>query len=95
MPPPWTRGGREIVYRSGDQFLSVELSAAGDPIPGAPKVLFSRAAISGDREDDPREYDVSPDGNSFVVIEQTRVPETTTRLLVMVPWPRADPSSPH
>jgi Tol biopolymer transport system component len=93
--PAWTRGGREIVYRSGDQFLSVELSTAGDPIPGAPRVLFSRAAVSGDREDDPREYDVSPDGNSFVLIEQTRVPETTTRLLLMAPWPRADQSSPH
>ena len=63
--------GSEIFYRTGERLI-VELSAEGDPIlRRAP-----HSSLSGryqTREDDPREYDVSPDGNSFVVIEQTSV----------------------
>ncbi|MDQ2870191.1 MAG: protein kinase [Acidobacteriota bacterium] len=85
--PAWTRGGKEILYRLGDQFLSVEISAGESPVPRAPQVLFSGPFASGHREDWPREYDVSADGNELIVRPRPVPPAFAPRQLsVQTGW---------
>ncbi len=88
--PAWTRGGRELVYRAADGFYSVELSAGAEPVPSTPKILFAAPFDRGRREDSPREYDVSADGNEFIVIQSERPPEVTRPLVVLTGWFRPD-----
>ena len=65
--PRWTRGGREIVYRNGDAMMS----AAIDPLTGdaAPPALLFRAPIGPSSEGRTHTYDVSADGERFVMVE--------------------------
>jgi serine/threonine-protein kinase len=84
--PVWNRDGRELVYRSGDDFLSVPLSASDPPLPGAPVLLFSGRFNHGGREDWPREYDMSAGGNAFLLTRSPETPDTRRPLLIMTRW---------
>jgi len=67
--PRWTRGGREIVYLEEDRVMAVELRfEAGRPAPGRPQPLFERPfdQLFGWQ----RDFDVSPDGRSFALVER-------------------------
>jgi serine/threonine-protein kinase len=61
--PHWTRGGRELVYRSGSRMMAVSV----DPVTGAlgaPALLFDRRYdLSGDAS-----YDVTADGGRFLML---------------------------
>ena len=62
--PTWTRGGREIVYRSAaDEILSVEVETEPTFQAGIPKALFKAHIPPGGG----RPYDVTPDGERFLV----------------------------
>jgi serine/threonine-protein kinase len=65
--PLWTRGGRELVFRRGGQFLAV----AFDPTSGEagnPDVLFSGPYVTSWNM---RNYDVTEDGERFVVVKHS------------------------
>ena len=69
--PAWSGDGREIFYRDGSKLMSVSFlgGRGGEPEVGNPTMLFDRA-LSGRRlSRRTRNYDVSPDGQSFVMIE--------------------------
>jgi Tol biopolymer transport system component len=61
--PVWSRDGKELYYRRGDQFVSVTISAGTDFQIGKPQTLFQSRyeTIEGARN-----YDVS--SGSFVVV---------------------------
>jgi serine/threonine-protein kinase len=65
--PRWTRGGREIVYRRGSAVMAVPVdSATGDV--GKPLELFRKGQpdrLGGGRT---MAYDVSADGNRFLLV---------------------------
>lgn len=61
----WSREGRELFYRSGNDLMSVELSSGASITAGPPRRLFpGRFAAGGDRAN----CDVTPDGRRFVMI---------------------------
>ena len=71
--PRWTRGGRELVYRNGRQMLSVELATSAEFQPGKPRVLF---------EGDTEGFDVTSDGERFLLIRPAEAPEIAELTLV-------------
>ncbi len=64
--PSWTRGGREIVYRRGDSMMAVSMDPATAEV-GRPRELF-RQDIVGSLGQGAPGYDVTPDGNRFLVV---------------------------
>ena len=63
--PLWASNGRELLYRRGDALMTVAVQTEPSFTPGTPEVLFEgdyyRALIG-------RNYDVSPDGQRFLMI---------------------------
>jgi len=79
--PRWVRNGREIIYRNGTKVISVPVQIQPTFQPGKVMELFDRkfdpgAAVAG--------YDVSPDGQTFVMTRSER--ENPTELRVVVGW---------
>ena len=92
--PVWTRGGRELLYRQADQFLSVEMRTEPDLVAGAPRVLFSGEFARGGREDAPFAYDVSGDGDEIYAIRGVASPRPERRLAIVTNWLQTFPSDP-
>jgi serine/threonine protein kinase len=84
--PVWTRGGRELLYRSGQQFLSVEIRTEPGLTVGAPRVLFSGDFVPGGREDAPFHYAVSGDGNAIYAVRPSSAPEPDRHLAIVTNW---------
>jgi len=60
--PRWSSDGRAILYSSGDRYLRVRVSAAGEKLePSIPEELF--------RSRDLRGFAVAPDGKGFFAVE--------------------------
>jgi len=76
--PRWTRGGRELVYRSGQRMMSVTVDAATGEL-GAPTELFRGAYTTSTFGSN---YDVTPDGERFLMLR--RAPGTEPRQVVVV-----------
>lgn len=70
--PVWARDGRELFYRNGDQMMAVSVERGADFVAGQPSLVFE-----GDYEAGVgfwANYNVSPDGKSFVMIKRTTEP---------------------
>jgi hypothetical protein len=66
--PMWTRGGRELVFRRGDSVLAVTMGTA-DGSTGTPVLLFAGPYRSEEEWSEARSYDVSPDGERFLMLK--------------------------
>jgi hypothetical protein len=60
--PQWSPNGREILYQSADQVMSVEYTVRGDTfVPGKPRVWLNKSdAVAA--------FDLAPDGKHVVVL---------------------------
>ena len=66
--PWWTKGGRELAFRRGDSVMVVSV----DPATGAagrPVALFGGPYQSREDWSVPASYDVSPDGERFLMLK--------------------------
>jgi serine/threonine-protein kinase len=82
--PMWTQGGRELVYREGDKVMAVSI----DPATGAsgpPRILFSGPYPDNPGWTRPRSYDVTPDGERFLL---TKLPgeQVRPRIMIVLNW---------
>ena len=80
--PRWVRNGHEIVYRNGTKVMSIPVQLRPQFQPGKPVELFDRkfdpgAAVAG--------YDVTPDGQTFVMTRSER--DNPTEIRVVLGWP--------
>jgi eukaryotic-like serine/threonine-protein kinase len=69
--PQWNPNGRELFYRSGQKMMAVDLDTAAGFTSGKPHVLFEGdfdAAFNGFVR---ANYDVSPDGQRFLMLQPT------------------------
>jgi serine/threonine-protein kinase len=95
IEPVWTRGGRELWYRTGDRgekFMVVEIPSAL-PAVSAPRLLLTAElnvggqwSGRGSREEAFRDYDVSPDGNEIFGTQFAPVEEPPRRLTIVTDW---------
>ena len=74
--PIWSPAGDEIFYRDGDRVMAVAVETEPAFVPGQPEVQFEgrqyqmKPAHSGSRN-----YDVTPDGQRFLMIERQQTGE--------------------
>jgi hypothetical protein len=84
VEPVWPKSGRELFFRDGDKMMSVSIDAAGAAITaGTPKVLFQGRFVPSSSVD--RWYDVSPDGQRFLML-RAEAGRTSATLTVVQEW---------
>ncbi|MEO8452514.1 MAG: hypothetical protein ABI647_22165 [Gemmatimonadota bacterium] len=82
--PMWTRGGRELVFRKGDSVMAVTMELR-DGQTGQPMMLFSGPYPDDPGWTRPLSYDVSADGERFLLLK--RPPERSRpRINVVLNW---------
>jgi dipeptidyl aminopeptidase/acylaminoacyl peptidase len=84
--PAWSRDGRELFFRNGDQLLAVSISYSPRFVAGKPEVLFSRTIAQDAAYDLMADYDVSTDGKRFVFPKYNPAPETGPRVRIILNW---------
>jgi len=80
--PRWVRNGKEIVYRNGTKMMSVPVQLRPDLQIGKPIELFDRKFDRGAAVD---AYDVTSDGQTFVMTRSER--DNPTEIRVVIGWP--------
>jgi Tol biopolymer transport system component len=83
--PVWAPNGQEIFYRNGDKMMAVAIDTESEFSAGAPQVLFEGRFLGTGWVSEGRNYDISPDGQRFLMIkrEQDVMP---TELIVVLNW---------
>ncbi len=83
--PAWNPNGRELFYRSGYKMMAVDVSTRPGFAAGKPRMLFE-----GRYEPTPAtfpNYDVSPDGQRFLMIKPAEASESApTQINVVLNW---------
>ena len=67
--PLWSSSGRELFYRNGDKMMVVRVETEPELRVGTPEVLFEGRFAITHRPDTPRNYDVSRDGQRFLMVQ--------------------------
>ena len=82
--PMWTQGGRELVYRKGDTVMAVSIDLQNGRS-GPPRALFAGSYPDNPGWTRPRSYDVTPDGERFLM---TKLPAglPRPRINVVLNW---------
>jgi len=77
--PVWARSGTELFYRNGPDMMAVPVRTSPGFLPGAPERLFTGDFEVGHR--DHPNYDVSPDGQRFLMIaRQSDAPKVPVQI---------------
>ena len=88
--PVWSRDGRELFYRNGDQMLVVALDAAGPFRAAPPELVFAGAYVLSEDTSPARSpnYDIAPDGQRFLMIkpEGAGDPGEEPQITVVLNW---------
>ena len=82
--PMWTRGGRELVYRKGDSVMAVSVDLESGRS-GTPRVLFAGPYPDNPGWTRPRSYDVSRDGERFLMMKLP-AEQSRPRVAVVLNW---------
>jgi serine/threonine-protein kinase len=83
--PVWSHATRELIYRAGSRFMAVAQQAtSGEWSRAKPRLLFERAFERGDI--DVANYDISPDGQRFILIEAAGHDDSFKALRVVLNW---------
>ena len=87
--PVWSRNGRELFFRNGDQILAVSMTAGAQVVAGKPQVLFSKLIpedASGPAYDIIADFDVSADGQHFVMPRYSAEARNPPGSIVILNW---------
>jgi Tol biopolymer transport system component len=77
--PRWSRSGKEIFYLNGPKLMVVEVNTEGAPTLGRPKLLFENLSLR-------QGYDVSPDGQRFIMVEEAEPKGAQVQLILVQNW---------
>jgi serine/threonine protein kinase/Tol biopolymer transport system component len=85
--PAWNPNGRELFYRSGDKMMAVEIATQPSLSVGKPKVLFTARYQSSPNPVPTANYDVSPDGQRFLMVKPSGQDQAApTQINVVLNW---------
>jgi serine/threonine-protein kinase len=80
----WSRDGRELFYLSGDKMMAVTISTSPSFRAAASTLLFEkhfyRAQLAL------RAYDVAPDGQRFLMVQEDETVSVATQINVVLEW---------
>jgi Tol biopolymer transport system component len=83
IQPVWARSGRELFFRNGDEMMVAEVRPQPVFTAARPKLLFSGLFARSDGRVD---YDVSPDGEQFVMLNAGEQERPATEISVLLNW---------
>jgi serine/threonine-protein kinase len=84
VEPVWARNGRELFYRNGDKMMVTAVETKPMFAPAKPKLLFeAHYETASPFEPD---YEVSPDGQRFLMIKASEQESAATQLNVVLNW---------
>jgi serine/threonine protein kinase/Tol biopolymer transport system component len=79
--PRWARNGREIFFRNDDKMMSVPVNTQPAFKAGTSRLLFQDGSFVGQGN-----YDVSPDGQHFLMIREKESSNSPKELNVVLNW---------
>jgi Tol biopolymer transport system component len=82
--PIWNRNGRELFYRNGNKMMAVDVAAQPVFSAGTPRTLFERQYSLTPFPQTGARYDVSPDGQRFLMEKQSE--QVLTQINVVLNW---------
>jgi serine/threonine-protein kinase len=82
--PVWNPKGKELFYRSGDKMMAVDITTQPGLSVGKPKMLFQGPYVPtlGTLPF----YDVSPDGERFLMLKPSEQTASLTQIVVVQNW---------
>ncbi len=84
MDVRWSANGRELTYRNGDKMMAVDVTTQPAFSAGKPKMLFEGPYVP------PLQiasfYDVSADGQRFLMIKPVEQAQSATQIMVVQNW---------
>ena len=85
--PLWSPDGKKLYYRDiiGDKLMAVSFDANKELIIGKPILLFS-GNYKGSSGPWGRNYDITPDGKKFLMIEEGQMTSTATQINIILNW---------
>jgi Tol biopolymer transport system component len=83
--PMWARNGRELFYRNGDKMMVTAVETQPVFAASKPELLFE-AHYETSYPSLERDYDVSPDGQRFLMIKGSEQESAATQLNVVLNW---------
>jgi eukaryotic-like serine/threonine-protein kinase len=85
--PRWSRRGDELFYASGNDIMAVHVQTKPALVLGQPQKLFSRPPVAADRAEGFFDsYDVSADGQRFVMLQSDEQQNANQKLIVIQNW---------
>jgi hypothetical protein len=85
--PRWSRRGNELFFASGNDLMAVPVRTKPSLVLGSPEKLFSRQPVQVDRPSGLYDgYDVSADGQHFVMLQGTEQQSLSQTLTVVQNW---------
>jgi Tol biopolymer transport system component len=84
--PLWNPNGKELFYRSGDKMMSAEITTHPRFSAGKPKVLFAGPYQPSQSPVRIANYDVSPDGQRFLMLKPGWQDQAVTQINVVLNW---------
>ncbi len=82
--PAWNRNGRELFYRSGDKMMAVDIATQPGFAAGKPRILFEGPYAPAPFPT--TNYDVSPDGQRFLMVKPSEQGAAPTQINVVLNW---------
>jgi serine/threonine protein kinase/Tol biopolymer transport system component len=82
--PVWNPKGRELFYRSGNKMMAVDIAMQPTFSAGKPKMLFEGPYVPTPRSFP--DYDVSPDGQRFLMLKADAQAQAPTQINVVLNW---------
>src|ERR1700736_5342265 len=82
--PVWNPNGRELFYRQGNKMIVVDVATRPSFSAGKPRVLFEGLYIRAAQANPA--YDVSPDGQRFLMLKASEQEPNATQINVVLNW---------
>jgi serine/threonine-protein kinase len=84
--PVWNRNGHELFYRSGTKMMAVDVATRPAFSSGKPRMLFEGSYAASVFPFTGVAYDVSPDGQRFLMMEEAGQPKPAAEINVVLNW---------
>jgi eukaryotic-like serine/threonine-protein kinase len=84
--PAWNHNGRELFFRSGSKMMAAEVTTLPTFSVGKPKLLFEGQYVPVQAGLMSTAYDVSPDGQRFLVIKANEQAQAPAQINVVLNW---------
>src|SRR5262249_50104110 len=86
VQPLWAQNGRELFYRNGDKMMVTAVETTPMFAASKPKLLFRGHYEADIMFNFERGYDVSPDGQRFLMMKGTEQEAAPAQLNVVLNW---------